>query len=714
MGMKTGVSAVVLVAAACVYFATRTPEPEARPRTAVEPMVADMQRAEDAVAPAFGRPAPEAEARRQRLVAEEPPGGVLEETPDSESAVAGTRVLRVVLEGITEEDARLTTVTLTGVDQRAAWPGKIQDSWPSQGLTSEFDLDPFFATVEERDGDLRDELEVAVDHPLHLVKRARIPLAGGVELESGQTVYEVRMRLVLPVFWPELTLAVRDMHTREHLEDVELRCVPTAFMASQRPEAGEPYTMLGDGLSSPIVLLGGREADGPEDQVAGLALQPAAGMAPQLADLSQPEATDRGVLVYARAPGYAWSTIVIDVSTGAERELLLAPAAAVSVRLENVQLERYAALETEARLSVVRLRPDGGENRVWSQGLDETLEFEELQVDALEPGDYAVTVQLGATFSWRKRPVLAREELTLAGGEVRDLVLALTDPPEPSERATLGGVVSFPAFGGEDRVRLQLYEADYRYGGDDIDLSLADMTHLGDTPPSWAFRLEELPVGLYQVQLRPFLTQWMIELPAGGREDVKLVIPDLAEVIVETVSAETGERIPLEAIRHGSRREDLPGQVTRSWSRAEVEEPGRFRFWTAPGEAFISTLEIPSELDYGHRRQDLVLVPGLQSVRLQLEPVYAIRFDFRVGGVTLPRDDPVWEGVAQGISAVDHEGYMTAHRLQAKRIVEVSTPGAYEISFEGIGADRFVPILPRIVDVRPGETVEVIVELQKK
>ncbi len=48
-----------------------------------------------------------------------------------------TAVLRVVVEGITEEDARMTRVTLTGVDERRDdWPSHIKDSWPCQGLSS--------------------------------------------------------------------------------------------------------------------------------------------------------------------------------------------------------------------------------------------------------------------------------------------------------------------------------------------------------------------------------------------------------------------------------------------------------------------------------------------------------------------------------------------------------------------------------------------------
>ncbi len=730
MGKMKKASAAVVVATILMLillyfvmdFVTRTPRSESPPQAAVETQVGDEELAVAADVTA------DADSSADPAVPRSPvdePGDVL--------AIAATNVLRVILEGVTEEDARKTTVTLTGVDKNAEWPGEIKDSWPWQGstgrglpnagLTSEFDLDPFFATVAERDGNLRDELEVAVDYPLHFIKRTRVPLSSGVELNDGRTVYEVRVRLVPPEYWPELTLAVRDAHTLAHLENVELRCRTTAWMGIPHlPGPGMAHTLIGGGLSSPIVLLGGREADEPEGLVAGLALRPASGEAPDPAELYSAGRVQpgRGIVVYARAPGYAWGTIVLDVSTGAERELLLGPAASLGVRLTNVQLERYAALETQANIYVVQTRPDGGKRNTWFQRLDETLETEGLRIEALEPGEYALSVELGASLEWRKRTVLAREELygelALAAGETRELVLAVPDPPAPKKRATLGGVVSFPAFGGEEGVRLQLYEADYKHGSADYELSLADMERVGGALPTWSFHLEDLPVGLYQVQLLPFVKNWMIELPADGREDVELVIPELAEVLVETVDARTGERIPLEAIRYGYR-EHLPGRVHREAStlaRPAVSfegEPGRFHFWTAPGAAYVQTYGIPSGLDYGIRRKDLELVPGLQSVRFELEPAYAIRFEFRDGGAALPHEDGVFSGLSQCIRAVDHEGSVSAVKYW---LFEASAPGLYEISFEGIGADRFLPIPARRVEVCAGETTEVIVDLLRK
>ena len=70
--------------------------------------------------------------------------------------------------------------------------------------------------------------------------------------------------------------------------------------------------------------------------------------------------------------------------------------------------------------------------------------------------------------------------------------------------------------------------------------------------------------------------------------------------------------------------------------------------------------------------------------------------------------------MSRDIRAVDHEGRVTGAGLQTDMRVQVSAPGVYEIDFEGLTKDRFLPIMSRRVDVREGETVEVIVELHRK
>ena len=106
-------------------------------------------------------------------------------------------------------------------------------------------------------------------------------------------------------------------------------------------------------------------------------------------------------------------------------------------------------------------------------------------------------------------------------------------------------------------------------------------------------------------------------------------------------------------------------------------------------------------------------------MRFELWPLCSIRFELRDGGAPLPPEDEIWGELrragSQAIRAVDHEGRLTGVDGYAKeRIVEVSAPGVYEVHFEGVGADRFHPLPPRLIDVRAGETTDVILELRRK
>lgn len=182
--MKTRLSlliaGVLLVAAGCWYFFLQTPPPESPQGVhhAAGPAEVELGGAAEKI--------PTTDLQRSPL-AEKPSVG--------KSIVAGTNVLRVILEGISEEDAALTQVTLTGVDERREWPADLRDGWLCQGLTSEFPLDPFLARIEGQGEHVRpDELMIEVDHPLYLI--ARTKFSSGMLSKNGQTVYEVRVRMV--------------------------------------------------------------------------------------------------------------------------------------------------------------------------------------------------------------------------------------------------------------------------------------------------------------------------------------------------------------------------------------------------------------------------------------------------------------------------------------------------------------------------------------
>lgn len=698
--MKNAVLVViaVLAAAACLYFVMESSPSETQRVDGAEATTIKEER----VPAGASSPFPLAEGLQRSPIAKE--------KADVAPTTAGTIVLRVLLEDLTEEEARMATITLSGLDERDEWPEMIHESWPSQGARSEFSLDSFFASIEQHDHLQAIALRVKVDHPHFLSARTDIALPRYEEPTLARKVYETRMHLSAPEFWPEFSLAVRDVNTREHLENIELRLSP-GFGNAMWGKNGRS-DLLAENLQSPIALMGGREPNQPEPTVVGLALQPSKGELPQLVELWRRFSPERGVMVSARAPGYAWSSTSIDVTKG-ERELLLTPAASLEVQLENVKLERYAELNTLPVLCVYLLREGGGYQYIHFEPLHEKLKDEGLQLESLVPGRYRVTVELGEG-SWAEQPVLAEEIRILAEGETQNFTLNLADPPAAPERAALGGTLSIPSFGGEDEVRLQIYfQPKQSWRNPEIEFRLADLHHVGGAIPTWQFRSDDLPVGSYRLQLLPFLKVWIVELTGDGREDLDLAIPELAEFIIETVDQKTGIRVPLNQF-YFRNQNPLPDQKQNDWARAETLEPGRFRIWTVPGTVRVwPRFPSGSDLEYGGSGVDFDLVPGFQTAHFELAPVYAIHFEFREDGVTLPVGDPGIYAM-QNIRAVGHDGRVTGDGLQTTMRVGLSAPGTYEISFEGLNPEVYHTIAPRLVYVQGGEAVKVTVDLERK
>ncbi len=172
--LPLAILAVALLICAWIVFMKRAPREEST-RRAEESAVTD--------------PAPETE-RWNPTLGDDP------RKDDTPAEDTDSRVLRVILEGIPEDASPMTTVTVAGVAGGEVWPAGLRDSWPCQGLTTDFELDAFLAEVAAQDGELRvEELEVQVDHPKHLPETSRVSLSDGEAYGDGRSVYEVRVRL---------------------------------------------------------------------------------------------------------------------------------------------------------------------------------------------------------------------------------------------------------------------------------------------------------------------------------------------------------------------------------------------------------------------------------------------------------------------------------------------------------------------------------------
>ena len=151
---------------------------------------------------------------------------------------------------------------------------------------------------------------------------------------------------------------------------------------------------------------------------------------------------------------------------------------------------------------------------------------------------------------------------------------------------------------------MKLYGSDYRYGDADFEIPLSSMQRAGGDMPTWSFLLENVPVDTYQVVLLPFQKNWLLELPSGGRGDFELVVPELAEIVVEAVALLQDVRLVRPSSGHAEKRHVIVTELELMGERWEVEltltsrdamgfrmllgrQAMRRRFVVDPGRSFL-------------------------------------------------------------------------------------------------------------------------------
>lgn len=510
------------------------------------------------------------------------------------------------------------------------------------------------------------------------------------------------------VFGPTVVLRIRERGTRVELGGVELRWIADVFMSSswRRPEA-DTLLLLED-VSSPITLRTWRWDDTEESLANGLGLQGAGEPEERLLDFDGDAGLSRGFTMYARSDGFAWGSTRVDVRTGGEREILLDRSGSLSVRLGNVRLDAYEKLGRRPYLHL--RRPEFG----WGENLSETIGLRSdhvangISFESLEPGRYEISVELGIWYDEIKPQVLGKRELTITAAEQGDVLLRLEDPPEPRPQARLSGTLSFPPFPASDSVDLRVHDLLGTHR-EVKSIQLSEMRPISGSGHAWD--AGELPVGRYQIKVWPFLVSWIIDLPAEGNHNVILHLAELAEVEIETIDAETRQRVPLEELVWSYERAltDMVNHVGATLK--SVGDPGRFRVYTAPGPIRASVYEMPEELNYGFGSVSAEVMAGHQRILLELSPGCALRIEIHEGGASLPHG--AFGAMDITATEVGGAGQVIIDATRTDGILHLSGPGEYELTFGGIPGD-FKPVPPRRVEVRPGETVDIVVELERR
>lgn len=505
-------------------------------------------------------------------------------------------------------------------------------------------------------------------------------------------------------YGPETLLNVRSAADRAELLGVTLLAQPDVYWSSgwKVPHGG--IRPLVEDAVSPITARAWWYAGDEPDLARGIEMRHAGSTDAVLWD-EDSFRISRGMVFFARATGYAWGRANVDLAQGGRHELLCGSACGLNVRLVNAKPAAWARHERDVFLYVSANR-----DVVTERKLTPDVVREDISLRGLDPGEYALSVEIGGWWEFQSRIVLGKTSVSLVAGAEPTVELVLDDPPDPPARAPVSGTLTFPPFAGETEVVLRLFHADtYSQGEATAELPVGEMNRVAPGARTWAFDAGQLPTGAYQAKVWPLLVSTTFEVPPDGARDVAIEVSALAEVQVTTQDGITGAQAPLEEL-FWSNVSPLPGQVNHVGLIISFSgEPGRFVFHTAPGAIDLSADPKPPS-PHGHTRGEFEVHAGVNAVSLPLNSRCGVRIVLRDGGATLPIGELHQAVTCAGL---DDVGRVTMNRLATEGVLELSMPGNYLVRFPSVGPPRYRPVEDREVRVEPGAWQDVIVDLER-
>ncbi|HKX46934.1 MAG TPA: hypothetical protein VJP77_09545, partial [Planctomycetota bacterium] len=481
--------------------------------------------------------------------------------------------------------------------------------------------------------------EVAVD-----LGRTRLPRSGFLGVArgrlGGRTVLQngVPSRLapasteplVLRTAWtPQIALRVLAADTGEDLAGFEYRVSQSPLYRGAPP----PGTVVGAAMhhgDSPIAL----DAD------------------------AFPGST--GVLrVDARAPGYAWGALALDLRVPGERRLELRPSGHLAVALEGGAPELGPG-------HVVRVRPAGVPDELLAELLLDARRDVELR--DLPSGPVDVEVVIGR---YAEEPILrGRVAAVVQPGVVVPVTVALA-PLEVPESVPLAGTLVQPMAWGRPPGALVISTRGAFASGGNRSTHARILGPVEGPDATYTWNAGRVEPGRYAVSLtdgagEPWL-HFLLDLAPPGRTDVAIVVPQPAEALVRTVRAATDEPARFDLLT-------VTGSLQEGQSAAfEVHAPYDFELGGHLVRAPVGEVRVFENVsDQGFLPPTtLVLPPGRSEHVLEVVEPIALELRLRDAGVEIPF--AVWETVARPVGHAGRASRPTS--LAGIATVFVDRPG---------------------------------------
>ena len=393
------------------------------------------------------------------------------------------------------------------------------------------------------------------------------------------------------------------------------------------------------------------------------------------------------------APGHAWGRILIDTTTGGDREILLDAGGNLEVTFTG-GWQRPGAL---LRLRVL------GENQPYGEV---AILGESMMIKGILPGSYEVSVETG---SWAQNPlVLGTVEVVISTSEVTILELPVNDI-EDEERVPFGGTIFVPTEWLLDEFQLRIRPIDpgRNIAEETQHIPNLEMTATpipGGTLYGW--EADAVEPGNFGLLVLPIGYGINVHVDLAGNLDAEISLPAPVPVEVRTLVAGTAEPAYPNLIRWTPARD--PGVPGAGALSVPPENNSNVFLFDAPlGAVIISS----SDSGFRPASRQLQLTPdGPNIFEFELQPAHGLSILLYDGETPVPWDIG-WHAHLTPMEGTQGQ-VVTRGRVGINYRILVSNPGWYTLTMPEI--DGFQPVAPMQVEVIESTILDVDIPLLRE
>lgn len=252
----------------------------------------------------------------------------------------------------------------------------------------------------------------------------------------------------------------------------------------------------------------------------------------------------RAQTFWAKATGFAWQPIKLDTTSDTKRIVRLPPGGSVSVSLEGgevpyrsrLRVRRPGAAKTDVPIAEVSV---AAKQTYGLLGGFPFIEPGKTLVEGLPVGDWSLTLEEG---EWSDPIVMGTAAVTIITGATASATIRVHPTQASRLLAPIAGSLVLPkSWGTAIRLEITSRERITSSRRSAISLPFARMKNSANS--TYSFDAGQLLVGDYQVCVHGTQYRTQFSLPASGRQDLVITVPEPRFVRLRIVDAETNRDV---------------------------------------------------------------------------------------------------------------------------------------------------------------------------